>query len=151
MAYKPHQGRFKPKNKHKYKGNAYNIIYRSGLELRLMSYLDDHPDVLQWESEEFFIPYVSPLDNKVHRYFIDFRVTMKLANGEIVKRIIEVKPSSQCGPPKLREKKKVTPKYIKEVETWAVNEAKWKAARKWCEKHDHEFQIITERDLGIKY
>ena len=47
MAY---QGRFKPKNPTKYMGDPTNIIYRSGWELKLMSYLDTHVNVLQWSS-----------------------------------------------------------------------------------------------------
>lgn len=116
-----------------------------------MSYLDTHPDILAWESEEFFIPYRSPIDGKIHRYFIDFKVTMKLANGDIVTRLIEVKPSSQCKPPVKKEKSKITPKYLKEVQTWGINSAKWDSAKAYCDKNGYEFQIITEKDLGIKY
>jgi len=54
MSYK---GTFKPKNPSKYNGDANNIIYRSLWELRVMKYLDDHPKVIWWASEELIIPY----------------------------------------------------------------------------------------------
>ena len=69
-----YQGRFKPDNPQKYKGDSSNIIYRSGWELRLMRYLDKHPHVTRWNSEEIIVPYRSPIDGKMHRYFPDFYV-----------------------------------------------------------------------------
>ena len=71
---KYYQGKFNPKNPHKYKGDFTNIIYRSGWELKLMSYLDKHPHVTKWNSEEIIIPYRSCVDGKMHRYFPDFYV-----------------------------------------------------------------------------
>ena len=71
-----YKGFFKPKNPKKHKGDCTNIIYRSSYELKMMMYLDEHPNVLLWGSEEYIIPYRSPLDNKIHRYFVDFNVTL---------------------------------------------------------------------------
>ena len=62
-----YKGFFKPKNPQKYRGDPTNIIYRSGWELKLMLYLDEHKDVVNWGSEELIIPYRSPIDGKVHR------------------------------------------------------------------------------------
>lgn len=138
-----HQGKFKPRHPEKYKGNPTNIIYRSSWELRLMSYLDKHPDVIQWASEEMFVPYRSPIDNKVHRYFPDFIIKKK--NGETI--MIEVKPASQVKPP--IKKDKVTKRYIKEVYTFGVNQAKWEAAKQYCKNNGWKFQIITENELNL--
>lgn len=138
-----HQGKFKPRHPEKYKGNPTNIIYRSSWELRLMSYLDKHPDVIQWASEEMFVPYRSPIDNKVHRYFPDFIIKKK--NGETI--MIEVKPASQVKPP--TKKDKVTKRYIKEVYTFGVNQAKWEAAKQYCKNNGWKFQIITENELNL--
>ena len=44
-----------------------------------------------------------------------------------------------------------TKSYITEVKTYAVNQAKWKAADEWCKDRRIEFKIITEDELGIKY
>lgn len=146
MAY---QGYFKPQNPQKYKGDPANIIYRSGWELKLMSYLDKHQDVIQWQSEEFFIPYRSPVDGRVHRYFPDFLVKKKNPNGIIETVLIEVKPEAQTKPPV--KQSKVTKKYINEVFTWGVNEAKWEAADKYCKDRGWTFQIFTEKHLNIKW
>lgn len=148
MAYK---GKFKPLNPQKYKGDPTNIIYRSRWELMLMSKLDRHQDVICWSSEEVVIPYRSPLDNKVHRYFTDMYVKKRDKFGKITEAIIEVKPYAQTHPPKPLEKgKKPTRKLITEATTWAVNDAKWKAAKTYCANRGWDFIIMTEYELGLK-
>lgn len=139
------KGRFKPKNPQKYKGNPTNIIYRSSWELKLMVYLDSHSDVISWQSEEFCIPYVSPADRRAHRYFPDFWV--KKADGTVM--VIEVKPMDQTKEPK--KPGRVTRKYINEVMTYGINQAKWKAAREFCADRGWKFEIMTEKQLGIKF
>ena len=149
MAY---QGRFKPKNPSKYMGDPTNIIYRSGWELKLMSYLDTHVNVLQWSSEEVVIPYRSPIDGKRHRYFPDFYVEQINTFGKLDKILIEVKPKYQTVPPAIQttKTKKPTKRYINEVKTWGVNQAKWEAAQEYCKDRGWKFQLITEDHLGIK-
>jgi len=146
MSYK---GYFKPKNPEKYKGNPTNIIYRSGWELKLMSYLDSHPDVVQWSSEEFCIPYRSPVDNRIHRYFPDFYVKKKKPDGTFEVIVIEVKPASQTKPPTRPDK--ISKRYINEVYTWGINSAKWKAAEEFCADRNWTFQIFTEKELKITF
>jgi len=145
MAY---SGRFKPKKPKKYIGDPTNIIYRSLWEFKLMRYLDSHPNVIEWGSEELIIPYRSPIDGRMHRYFPDFIVKQinKYGNKETI--IIEVKPAYQTIEPK--KKSKVTKQYINEVKTWGVNQAKWKAAQDFCKDRNWKFQIMTEHELGIK-
>jgi len=63
---KYHQGIFNPKNPNKYKGNPNNIVYRSSWELKFMRYCDLNEKILEWGSEEFFIPYLDPTTNKVY-------------------------------------------------------------------------------------
>ena len=142
MAYK---GKFRPHNIKKYRGNHKGIIYRSLWELRFMRYCDETPSILEWASEELIIPYRSPVDGKKHRYFPDFRLKVKTAEGEIKESVIEIKPKIQTKPPKKRSK--VTRKYLREVKTWGINEAKWKAAEAFCKDRDWSFKIITEKDL----
>lgn len=146
MAY---SGKFTPKNPQKYKGDYTNIIYRSSWELKLMMWFDTHPDVLEWSSEEIVIPYRSPIDGKVHRYFPDFYVRKRNKDGAVETIIVEVKPYAQTQEPK--KQKKVSKSYINEVKTWGINSYKWKAARDYCEDRKWKFQIITEKELGIKY
>lgn len=145
----PYQGYFKPKNPHKYKGDPTNIIYRSSWELKLMKYLDERKDVVKWGSEEIVIPYRSPIDGKVHRYFPDFIVTKINKDGIQETALIEVKPKSQTQPPKRQNK--ITKRYLTEVKTWGVNEAKWRAALEYCKDRGWTFHIFTEKELGIKF
>ena len=146
MSYK---GRYNPVNPKKYKGNPQNIIYRSLWERKFMVYCDTNDKVLEWGSEEIIIPYISPWDSKVHRYFPDFYIKVKQSSGNLKKFIIEVKPKKQTRPPKPVERK--TKRWIKEVRTFGINEAKWKHATKWCKDNDMEFKILTEEELGIRY
>lgn len=146
MAYK---GYFRPKNPQKYRGNPSNIIYRSRWELKLMMHLDEHPDVVEWCSEEFFIPYRSPVDGKIHRYFPDFYVKKINKEGLTETAIIEVKPLAQTMEPK--KQPKPSRKYITEVMTYGVNQAKWKAAREYCADRKWTFHIFTEKELGINF
>jgi hypothetical protein len=146
MAYK---GPFQPKNPAKYKGDPTKIIYRSRWELMVMQRLDSHPDVLQWSSEEVVIPYVSPIDNRYHRYFMDFYMKRKNKQGKIEEILIEVKPLAQTKPPTVQNKP--TKRYITEVQTWGVNSAKWEAAREYCKNRGWQFQIITEKELGLNF
>lgn len=143
MSYK---GMFRPTNPKKYKGDPNNVIYRSSWELKLMLYLDRHPEVVQWSSEEIVIPYRSPIDGRLHRYFPDFYVR-KNVNGKIETLLIEVKPKVQTKPPTVQKKR--TKKYINEVMTWGINEAKWKAAKLYCEDRDWKFVLMTEKELGL--
>lgn len=144
---KYYQGRYRLINPSKYKGERGNIQYRSSWELKMMRYLDMTENVLEWSSEEIVIPYLSPLDKKFHRYFTDFYAKVKESSGDIKKYIIEVKPRSQRIKPK-KSKNKI--KYIKEVKTYAVNQAKWEAAEMWCKKYGYIFRVFDETDLGIK-
>ena len=144
MSYK---GRYQPNNPLKYKGNFRNIIYRSLWELKFMKYCDSNQNILEWGSEEVFLPYRSPLDNKIHRYFPDFYIKVKENTGKIKKYIIEVKPKKQCIEPKPQKKKTRT--YIYEVREYVKNQAKWKAAKNYCLDRGLEFKILTEDELGI--
>ena len=104
MAYK---GRYIPKKPSKYRGDAQNIIYRSLWERKFMVYCDTSPSIIEWGSEEVIIPYLSPLDGRIHRYFPDFYIKVKQADGLMKKMIIEVKPKVQCSPPKTPKRKPV--------------------------------------------
>jgi hypothetical protein len=144
MAY---SGKFNPKNPNKYLGDPTNIFWRSLWERRVMTHLDDNPNVVGWSSEEIIIPYLSPVDNRWHRYFPDFLVKSKNKQGLIETIIIEVKPSSQAVAPKTQ--KRVTQRYITEVMTYGVNQAKWKAAEEYCKDRNWKFVVVTEKELGI--
>ena len=114
----------------------------------MMKYCDSHPGVLSWSSEEHIVPYISPIDNRPHRYFVDFVVTVQKPDGTTETLMIEVKPKAQTKPPKRPANGKVTRRFIREVETWGVNSAKWAAAEKYCEKRGWKFIHMTEDHLG---
>jgi nitrate reductase alpha subunit len=143
MAYR---GKFKPRNIKKYVGDHTKITYRSGLELKCMNYFDKHKDVISWGSETVIVPYRSPIDNKFHRYFLDFIVQFKQADGTIVTTLIEVKPKSQTSAPK--KPSRITRRYLTEVKTWGVNSAKWEAANEYCMKRGWQFVIMTEKQIN---
>ena len=147
MAY---SGRYIPKNPKKYRGDPSKIVYRSLWERKFMVYCDQSDNIIEWGSEEVIIPYVSPLDGRIHRYFPDFYIKVKQASGKLKKFIIEVKPKKQCSPPNPNPNRR-TKRWISEVRTWGVNEAKWKSAVDWCDNNGMEFKILTEDDLGIRY
>lgn len=145
MSYK---GYFKPKNPNKYLGDPSNIIYRSLWELKFMRYLDEHKNVLQWASEEFSIPYRSPIDGKIHKYYPDFLVKQLNKQGVTETVVVEIKPKKQFIEPKVQAKP--TRRYVREVVTYGINSAKWKAAMEYCEDRKWQFKVLTEDELGIK-
>ena len=141
-----YKGRFVPRNYTKYLGDVTNIIYRSSYELKFMKWCDLNNSVIGWVSEEIHIPYRNPMDNKVDKYMVDFYAEIKQKDGSNKKYLIEVKPERFTKPPEPRRK---TKKYLQEVATYAVNEAKWDSAKNFCKSKDMEFLIITEKELGI--
>lgn len=141
------KGKYVPKNIHKYKGDYKNIIYRSSWELKFMKYCDSRSNVLEWGSEEIVIPYRSPLDNRIHRYYVDFYVKIQDSTGNITKYLIEIKPSKQTVPPKKPQRQ--TKSYIYEVTEYVKNQAKWKAAKEFCDDNMWKFKILTESDLKV--
>lgn len=145
MSYK---GFFKPKNPNKYKGDPSNIVFRSSWELRFMNYLDAHQDIVLWSSEEFCIPYKSPIDGRVHRYFPDFWLKQHKPDGTTETVVVEIKPHKQTQPPATQTRK--TKRYINEVMAWGVNNAKWEAAKRFCESKNWKFVIFTEDHLGLR-
>lgn len=136
------QGKYIPKNPDKYRGNVNLICYRSSWELRVMKIFDSSPNIIWWNSEELIIPYFSPVDKRPHRYFPDFLVHVK--NGKTF--LLEVKPEAQTM---LKDKKRMTENYKREIVTYAINQAKWQAADRFCQENGWTFKVITEKDLGI--
>jgi hypothetical protein len=141
-----YSGTFSPKNPSKYNGDPANIIYRSNWELRVMKYFDNNPNVIWWASEELSIPYKSPVDNRVHRYFPDFVAKIKTRDGKEKTYMLEVKPEAQTKMPKQRKR---TKRMIQEVATYAINQEKWRAADLFCKEHGWEFMLLTEKELGL--
>jgi len=138
------QGIFTPVNKDKYIGNG-NPRYLSSWELKFFRWCDNNPNVIEWASESTIIPYVSPLDNRPHRYMVDNTLKI-LEHGKIAKYLIEVKPKKQTIKPSQHGNKKKSTILYENAE-YLRNTAKWSAAKKWCEKRGYKFQILTEDHL----
>lgn len=139
-----HKRKFTPTNPQKYNGDVTNIIMRSSWETRFANWCDKNPSIIKWSSEETIVPYRCPTDNKIHRYFIDFKITVK--DGRTF--LIEIKPSKQTIQPVFPGKR--TKKYLAESFYFIKNQAKWKAATEYAKDRGWEFKIITERELGLQ-
>ena len=140
------QGIYKPVNNLKYKGAKYPR-YLSSWELKFFKWCDRNPFVESWSSESVYIPYISPVDGKLHKYIVDNVVHIREGN-KLVKYLIEIKPYKQTQPPKNHGNKKRTT-IIYENITWSVNQAKWISAKKWADKNGYKFQIVTEKEFNL--
>jgi len=139
------QGIFHPKNPNKYKGTL-PVIYRSSLELLSFRYLDNSQNVITWGSESVVVPYQSPKDGRLHRYFVDLVAEIKMKDSSTRKVLIEVKPEKQTKPPTITNRKKQST-ILYEKYNYAINCAKWDAARKYAEKKGYLFLIFNENHL----
>ena len=143
------KGLFTPKNPGKYMGRAvgvdskgqpkYNIVFRSSWELMLFKYLDSTPAVQKWSSEEFSIPYLSPVDARVHQYYPDALVVYVDKTLNVKKELIEIKPYKETV-----LSAKSTPQ---DKQAWVINQAKWKAAAKFAAQNGMTFRVITEKTM----
>lgn len=140
------QGIFTPNNPKKYKGN-FPIVYRSGLELKVFRWMDNNTNVTSWGSESIVIPYQSPLDGRVHRYFPDLIAHLNSKDGSVKKLVIEIKPEKQTLPPVSSIRKKKSTMLYEQVQ-YAVNQEKWKAAKTWANKKGYQFIILTEKNIN---
>lgn len=143
------KGKFKPKHPEKYKGNPANIVWRSTWELKTMMFFDSNSNILEWSSEEIAIPYLSPIDGKYHRYFVDFWVKKRLPSGQLECTLVEVKPKSQTVAPIQGTQSTKGKRYVKEVCTYLTNQAKFAAAERYCNERNWKFILITEKELGL--
>ncbi len=146
MARRFKQGKFTPRNPHKYVGDLSDIVYRSSWELKFLDWCDRNPSVINYNSEGIIIPYFSQADNKNRRYFVDFIIKMKKDDGDLVTLLIEIKPYHETVPPKATRK---TKRYLEMCHTYQVNQDKWHAAEKWAQQNGCIFKVLNEFDLGI--
>lgn len=141
------QGEFVPKNPEKYKGTV-PVIYRSSWEHKFMRFCDISENIINWGSESLVIQYFDPVTNKTRRYFTDFIIKMRDGNGQLVTKVIEIKPYKQTIPPVTKNRKNRMA-VLKEQQMYATNQAKWEAASHICKQKGWEFVILTEKDLAI--
>jgi len=139
MAY---SGKYKVKNRSKYKGDVDKVVFRSLWERNAFKWCDDTKEVIGWSSEEVVIPYFYEVDKKYHRYFMDLKITY--ANGKTI--LVEIKPNKETSPPKFNGKK--SKRYINEGMTYVKNMNKWAAAQNYAADRGWGFQIWTENELS---
>jgi len=142
-----HKRMYKPMFPEKYEGDPTQIVMRSSWETRFASWCDKNPSVVKWCSEETVVPYRCPTDNKLHRYFIDFKIKVRTKDNQLKTYLVEVKPAKQTQPPEFPGRQ--TKRYLTESLTFMKNKAKWAAANEWCKDRGYEFVIITENELGL--
>lgn len=140
--YMYHKRIYKPMYPEKYVGDPRNIVMRSSWETRFALWCDKNPDIVKWSSEETIVPYISPIDNKPHRYFVDFKIQTK--NGKTF--LVEIKPAAQTRPP---EGSRRTKRFLTEAQTFLVNQSKWKYAKEYASARGWDFIILTENELGL--
>jgi len=143
---KTYKGRYKVKNPAKYDGDHTQVIYRSYWEKFAFMWCEKQSNIKSWSSEETVIPYISAVDNKYHRYFVDLKINT--TDGRTI--LIEIKPKKQTKPP---AGKRRTKRFINESLEYVKNQCKWKAAKEYCLDRNWQFQIWTEdtlRSMGMK-
>lgn len=139
---KTYKGIYKIKNPQKYRGDADNVVYRSGWEQKVMIWADTSPQIVEWSSEEVIIPYLCETDKRMHRYFVDFLVRFK--DGRTV--LVEVKPAKETLPPK-SGRGVARQRVLNEGLTYIKNMSKWNAAKEFCKDRGWYFEIWTENEL----
>jgi hypothetical protein len=138
-----HSGKYRVKNPARYKGDADKVTYRSSWEKAVFIWLDKHPKVRCWSSEEVVIPYICATDKKPHRYFMDVYIEWADDTNRI--DIVEIKPNKQTKPPKKRGRPKA--KYLEEAMVYMKNQSKWAAAKKYATERGWNFSVWDENFL----
>ena len=111
-----------------------------------MRYCDTNTKVIKWASEEIAIKYYNPVKKRAAKYYPDFYMEYIDKEGKKKKVLIEVKPLKETKPPQYKRRTKNV--LIAEA-MFEQNQAKWHAAREFCLDQGWEFQIMTEKELGI--
>lgn len=136
-------------NKEKYIGNPNNVVARSSWETVAFQWLDRHPDIAKWSSEEIPVKYYDPTSRRKRTYWPD----LYFETADSSKYLVEIKPSKYTHPPKSsipantpRKKKRVL---LYEQALFAQNIAKWNAAREFAEHNNISFEIWTEEKIEM--
>jgi Straboviridae/Kyanoviridae head completion nuclease len=136
------QTEFFPQRPEKYIG-AKVPFARSSWELYFMKWCDTNPNVLTWANESITVPYRSPKDGKMHRYFPDFIIEYVKTDGSVQKLVIEIKPEKQMRPGTSKNRKTKAA----QDSVYLVNKAKWAAAQRACDLNGYHFQVLNENQL----
>lgn len=139
------QGYYTPRHPEKYVGNVKRVRYLSSWELKTHQFFDNNPNILRWSSEPFAIPYLNPIDQRIHNYLPDHWIEYRTKDGSIKRDIVEIKPEKELIVPSATGKRRQ--QYLYEALTFVRNKAKWQAAQVFCDKNNMSFRILTERQV----
>lgn len=136
------QGFYVPKNPEKYRHSIFSLTeneglknrikYRSSWELKFFVWCDTNENVKWWSSEPFGIDYFNPISEKKAKYYPD--VFLEYYDQ---KYLIEIKPQKEI----------YNPKNAYDMMAKIVNEAKFEAAKKYCDSNDIRFALLTDITL----
>lgn len=106
------------------KNSGKEFYYQSSYECEVFECLEQIPEVVAYDAQPFKngIPYLYKGDS--HHYFPD--ISLKFADGHV--EIWEIKPANQTMLP--------------------LNEAKWEAAKNFCQTRGWDFIVVTEVGIG---
>lgn len=121
------------------------IQYKSRLERIAFHYADINPKIKYFSIEPFFISYIKPTDNKVHRYYIDMFI--EFVTGD--KFLVEVKSFNETQAPQKPKNKsnKYMSVYKDRLEIYLTNSSKWRSAEQFAKSKNMKFIILTEKEL----
>jgi len=135
--------------------------HKSSFELRMMEWCDKNANVVKWAYEPYCIEYTfrtlsylpdwtaNLVDNKTHKYYIDFYVELIDNQGNTKSYVIEIKPNRMTTQPKEPKKKTraAVVRYVNEMKEFIKNQNKWAVANEFCEKKGYVFKVLTENNL----
>ena len=133
------QGKYALKNPNKYIGGR-TPTYRSSWEYAFMRMCDTNQSISKWASEAVKIPYRNPLSGKYTIYVPDFFIVYVDRTGKQKVELIEVKPANQTTLERAGRSRTNQLHY-------AVNQAKWSAARAYCKQKGMMFRVVNEGDI----
>lgn len=132
------QGKYTVRNREKYVGRK-DPTYRSSWEFSFMLFCDNNPNVLQWASEPFMVPYRNPFTGKNTIYVPDFMMVYVDKSQTKHAEVIEVKPHKEIAMENARS--------VRDRAAVALNMAKWAAANEFCKQYGMKFRVVTESDI----
>ena len=142
------QGYFNVSESTKYNGTVKKVIYRSSWEEMFCIWCERNSNITQWSSESITIKYFNPISKTIRNYFPDFVVRTK----DNQTWLVEVKPDKDTKPPTKpkRKTKKAMMNYNYAMETFLVNDSKFKSAKAFCKERNWVFFIADEKWFKVK-
>ena len=154
--YKSLCGTYKPREGGPYRGPVKQPKFRSKIELRLMTMLDNPlaENVLSWTYESKRIPYLDHSTvlknsngttyNPMRNYVVDFIVNLKNSDGTVNTFWIETKSVHDI---EVNKRGKKTKNAMIAEKIRVKNYSKWIAAKKAAQAVNAHFLVITENEL----